>query len=90
MRRGQLSAADRAGELPPAAVRAWRQEANHPVRGAIGDLGLAFLALAISGAVLLVTDTLFRATAEAIVSGALLALFAWLWFGVAWLRAWRS
>lgn len=44
--------------------------------------GLAFLALAMTGALLLVTDVLFSTTATAIVSGLAVAAFAVLWFGL--------
>jgi O-antigen/teichoic acid export membrane protein len=43
--------------------------------------GAALLALAMSGATFLVTDVLFDLTSAAIVTGAVAALFTWLWFG---------
>ncbi len=49
-------------------------------RMAIG--ALAALALAMNGAVLLVTDYLFRSTTLVVTVGALLSLYVWLWFGV--------
>ena len=53
-------------------------------------VGLLALAVAMNGAVLLVTDFLFQ-TATVIVTMALLAsLFGWLWFGVGlWKRMYR-
>lgn len=45
--------------------------------------GLVALALAMTGAVLLVTDFLFRPPTPLIVTAALAAVFAWLWFGMA-------
>ena len=44
--------------------------------------GLAALALAMSGAVLLVTDVLFGATTTVVVVACVAALFLWLWFGI--------
>lgn len=43
-------------------------------------VGLALLALSMTGAVLLVTDVLFHETTVAIVVAGLAALYAWLWF----------
>src|SRR5262245_22208478 len=43
-------------------------------------VGLAFLALAMSGAVLLVTDFLFSAVFAAITTGLAAALFTYLWY----------
>lgn len=48
--------------------------------------GLVALALAMTGAVLLVTDFLFRPPTPLIVTVALAAVFAWLWFGMAVVR----
>jgi Family of unknown function (DUF6328) len=45
--------------------------------------GLVSLALAMTGAVLLVTDFLFSDRTAAIVAGITLAVFGWLWFGIA-------
>jgi hypothetical protein len=50
-------------------------------RMAIG--GLALLALAMTGAVLVVTSFLFSELTAVIVSAGVLAVFAWLWFGYA-------
>ncbi|MEH3054246.1 MAG: DUF6328 family protein [Patulibacter minatonensis] len=52
--------------------------------------GLAFLACAMSGAVLLVTSLLFGAAVTAGVSVVTAVVFAWLWFGLAWLRLRRG
>jgi hypothetical protein len=45
--------------------------------------GLVSLALAMTGAVLLVTDFLFSDRTAAIVAAITLAVFGWLWFGIA-------
>jgi amino acid transporter len=44
-------------------------------------VGLVFLALAITGVVLLITDLLFSTTAVVVVSGSLAVLFVLFWFG---------
>ncbi len=50
-------------------------------------VGMALLALAINGVVLLLADLLFHTTTVAIVVTAMAALFGWLWFGLAlWRR----
>jgi hypothetical protein len=46
-------------------------------------VGLGALALAMSGAVLLVTDFLFSPATAVIVTAVVLLTFAWLWFGLA-------
>jgi hypothetical protein len=46
-------------------------------------VGMALLALAMNGVLLLLTDLLFHATAVTIVVVAMVGLFGWLWFGVA-------
>jgi hypothetical protein len=48
--------------------------------------GTVFLALAISGAVFVVTDMLFDAPSAAVVAGLTAALFGWLWYGLPLLR----
>ena len=48
--------------------------------------GLVALALAMTGAVLLVTDFLFRPPTPVIVTASVAAVFAWLWFGLATTR----
>ncbi len=48
--------------------------------------GLVFLALAMTGAVLLVTDFLFGAATSAVCTALVAAAFAWLWFGLALTR----
>ena len=50
--------------------------------------GLVALAVAMNGAVLLVTDFLFRAPTVIITMVCVASLFAWLWFGIGlWRRA---
>jgi hypothetical protein len=51
--------------------------------------GIAALAVAMDGAVLLVTDVLFRTpTVIAVVAG-VSAMFVWLWFGIGLWRKWH-
>jgi Family of unknown function (DUF6328) len=45
--------------------------------------GMALLALAMNGVLLLLTDLLFHPTMVAIVVAAMVGLFGWLWFGLA-------
>jgi cation transport ATPase len=52
--------------------------------------GLVALAVAMNGAVLLVTDVLFRAPTEVLTTVGLSALFLWLWFGIGLWRRWRT
>jgi hypothetical protein len=49
-------------------------------------VGLVFLALAMTGAVLLVTDVIFGALTTTIAAAGVGLMFAWLWFGYASLR----
>jgi len=51
--------------------------------------GLVALAVAMNGAVLLVTDVLFQAPTEIITTVGVAALFLWLWFGVGLWRRWH-
>ena len=52
--------------------------------------GLAALAVAMNGAVLLVTDVLFQATTVVVTLAITCSLFAWLWFGIGvWRRMQR-
>jgi hypothetical protein len=51
--------------------------------------GLAALAVAMSCAVLLVTDVLFQTTTVVIVVTSVVLLFGWLWFGVGLWRRWK-
>jgi uncharacterized RDD family membrane protein YckC len=52
--------------------------------------GLVALAVAMNGAVLLVTDVLFQAPTEIVTTVGVGALFLWLWFGIGLLRRWRE
>ena len=45
-------------------------------------VGLATLALAMAGVVLLITDVLFSTTAAYVAAGAIVVLFVWLWFAM--------
>jgi hypothetical protein len=49
-------------------------------------VGMALLALAMNGVLLLLTDLLFHTTTVAITVAAMAGLFGWLWFGLAWRR----
>jgi cation transport ATPase len=51
--------------------------------------GIVALAVAMIGAVLLVTDVLFQATTTIIVVVGVAALFGWLWFGIGLWRRWQ-
>ena len=51
--------------------------------------GIVALAVAMIGAVLLVTDVLFQATTTIIVVVCVAALFVWLWFGIGLWRKWH-
>jgi cation transport ATPase len=53
-------------------------------------VGLAALAVAMNGAVLLVTDVLFKAPTVIVTVVCVASLFAWLWFGVGLWRRTRS
>jgi Family of unknown function (DUF6328) len=52
--------------------------------------GTVFLALAISGAVFVVTDMLFDPTSAAVLAGATAAFFGWFWYGLPLLRRART
>ena len=49
-------------------------------------VGMALLALAMNGAVLLLVDLLFHARTVVVIVTATTLLFAWLWFGLALTR----
>ena len=51
--------------------------------------GIVALAVAMTGAVLLVTDVLFQAATTIIVVACVAALFTWLWFGIGLWRKWQ-
>jgi cation transport ATPase len=51
--------------------------------------GIVALALAMIGAVLLVTDVLFQAATTIIVVVCVATLFVWLWFGIGLWRKWH-
>ncbi|HEX7298487.1 MAG TPA: DUF6328 family protein [Solirubrobacteraceae bacterium] len=53
-------------------------------------LGLVALAVAMSGAVLLVTDVLFQTSTVIVVVGCVGLLLAWLWFGIGLWRRMRG
>ena len=51
--------------------------------------GIVALAVAMTGAVLLVTDVLFQAATTIVVVVGVAAVFAWLWFGIGLRRRWQ-
>jgi cation transport ATPase len=51
--------------------------------------GIVALAVAMDGAVLLVTDVLFKTTTVIVVLAGVSAMFVWLWFGIGLWRRWR-
>ena len=51
--------------------------------------GIAALAVAMDGAVLLVTDVLFRTPTVIAVLACVSAMFLWLWFGIGLWRKWQ-
>jgi cation transport ATPase len=51
--------------------------------------GIVALAVAMTGAVLLVTDVLFQTTTTIVVVVGVAALFGWLWFGLGLWRRWQ-
>jgi cation transport ATPase len=51
--------------------------------------GIVALAVAMTGAVLLVTDVLFQTTTTIVVVVGVGALFGWLWFGLGLWRRWQ-
>jgi membrane-bound acyltransferase YfiQ involved in biofilm formation len=52
--------------------------------------GLVALAVAMNGAVLLVTDFIFKRTTVIVTVAAIASLFAWLWFGIGLWRRMRT
>ena len=86
-----LTAASAAFLMGPSAFhRLTFREGQKPYLIALGTrqtiAGMGLLALAMNGALLLLTDVLFGATTVAITVAGTTALFAWLWFGLAWRR----
>jgi cation transport ATPase len=51
--------------------------------------GIVALAVAMTGAVLLVTDVLFQTTTTIVVVVCVAAIFVWLWFGIGLRRKWK-
>jgi hypothetical protein len=86
-----LTAASAAFLMGPSAFhRLTFREHQKPYLIALGTrqtiVGMALLALAMNGVLLLLTDVLFHTLTVAIVVAATSALFTWLWFGLAWRR----
>lgn len=61
-----------------------RGDKAHLVRSAhrLAIFGLAVLAIAMSGAILLVSNLVFGTTAAIIATSGILSTFAWLWYGM--------
>ncbi len=81
-----LSAAATISFIAPASyhrIQFTQHDKPHLIRFGNGCLiaGMAFLALAMSAAVLLVCDVIFRGTTVAIVVATLALAFSWTWFG---------
>ncbi len=71
----------------------WRQHDKERMLRTSNHLSIAgtvFLALAMTGAVFLITDVLFGVTATAVVTAATAGLFAWFWYGLPLLRRSRD
>jgi hypothetical protein len=86
-----LTAASAAFLMGPSAFhRMTFREGQKPYLVALGTrqtiAGMALLALAMNGVLLLLTDVLFHTLTVAIVVAVMSALFGWLWFGLAWRR----
>ncbi|HWH94248.1 MAG TPA: DUF6328 family protein [Baekduia sp.] len=86
-----LTAASAAFLMAPSAFhRLTFREGQKPYLIALGTrhaiVGTALLALAMNGAILLLTDVLFHSLTVAVTVAAMSALFGWLWFGLAWRR----
>ncbi len=67
----------------------WRQGAKEETLRAADRpsvLGLIFLALAMIGAIFLITDVLFGGVVAAVATVAIGAVFAWVWYGQPLLR----
>jgi hypothetical protein len=61
----------------------WRRHQKHQlivIGNSLTIAGLAFLALAMSGVILLITDVLFKTTTVVVVTAAVAGLFATLWY----------
>ena len=78
---------DRSVRVPPARLARGDKEHLLVVSNRLAIAGTAFLALAISGAVFVVTDLLFDATSAALVAAVTAAFFGWFWYGLPLFRA---
>ena len=71
----------------------WRQHDKEQMLETSNRLSIAgtiFLALAMTGAVFLITDLLFGATVTGVVTALTAGLFAWFWYGLPLLRRARD
>jgi hypothetical protein len=67
----------------------WRQGAKEQTLAAANRLsiaGMVFLALAMTGAIFVITDVLFGGVAATVVTAGLGAVFVWFWYGQPLLR----
>lgn len=67
----------------------WRRHQKHQlivIGNSLAIVGLAFLALAMTGVILLITDVLFKATTVVVVTALIAGLFATLWYVVPLIR----
>jgi fatty acid desaturase len=67
----------------------WRQgakEATLKAANRLSIVGLAFLALAMIGAIFLITDVLFGSIVAVVATVAIGVVFAWVWYGQPLLR----
>jgi hypothetical protein len=86
-----LTAASAAFLMAPTAFhRLTFREGHKPYLVRLGTrqtiAGMTLLALAMNGAILLLTDVLFDSLTVVVTVGGMGALFTWLWFGLAWRR----
>jgi hypothetical protein len=71
----------------------WRQgDKEHllVISNRLAIAGTVFLALAITGAVFVITDVLFESTSAALLAGGTAAFFGWFWYAMPLLRRARS
>jgi hypothetical protein len=67
-------------------IRTGAKEATLRAAHRLSVLGLSFLALAMFGAIFLITDVLFGGVVATVATVAIGAVFAWVWYGQPLLR----
>ena len=67
-------------------IRTGAKEATFRAAHRLSVLGLSFLALAMIGAIFLITDVLFGGVVATVATVAIGAVFAWVWYGQPLLR----